>query len=107
MSRYHWLVSLRRQLGLTQAEVAQRAGIDRTYYNKIERGKAPSVRVAMRIANALGFRWTLFFEARCTPSASRRRTRRSVGQMAQRGESVKREASEQAAAEQDSYPQAK
>lgn len=81
MRDYQWLEALRRQQGLTQAEVARRAKIDRTYYNKIERGKAPSVRVAMRIADALGFRWTLFFESRCALSTQIRRTSRSVGRM--------------------------
>ncbi|UFJ41415.1 helix-turn-helix domain-containing protein [Brevibacillus humidisoli] len=75
MRRYHWLEALRLKEGMTQAEVAKRSGIDRTYYTKIERGKVPSVRVAMRIANVLGFEWTLFFELSCDVSSQKERDR--------------------------------
>ncbi|WP_126425445.1 helix-turn-helix transcriptional regulator [Brevibacillus marinus] len=79
MRDYQWLEALRLQQGLTQAEVARRAKIDRTYYTKIERGKTPSVRVAMRIADALGFRWTLFYESHCALSAQKTALRSRAG----------------------------
>lgn len=41
--------------GLTQAEVAKRAGISREYYVQLEAGvRDPSFRVAFRIADVLG-----------------------------------------------------
>jgi len=48
---------------MTQEDVAKLANIDRAYYTMIENGtRNPSVRVAKRIALALGFPWTIFFE---------------------------------------------
>ncbi|KLU61881.1 helix-turn-helix domain protein [Peptococcaceae bacterium CEB3] len=46
------LYSARKRAGLTQGQVAAMADIDRTIYNKIERGKIKSVRVdlALRLA---------------------------------------------------------
>lgn len=58
-----WLVKLRNEKNLTQGEVAKRANIARTTYSSIEQGRrGPSVKVAMQIAEALGFSWTVFFE---------------------------------------------
>ncbi|RDY70362.1 XRE family transcriptional regulator, partial [Halobacillus trueperi] len=37
-------------------------GIDRSYYSKIEAGITPSVKVAKRLGDVLGFSWTVFFE---------------------------------------------
>ncbi|MBO8163608.1 MAG: helix-turn-helix transcriptional regulator [Brevibacillus sp.] len=65
MKEHRWLEELRKQKRLTQAEIAKRSNIDRTYYTKIERGRIPSVRVAKRIAAVLGFEWVLFFESCC------------------------------------------
>lgn len=49
------LKNTRRQKGLTQAEVAKRAGITVTGYSRYENGqRTPRVDVAKRIANALG-----------------------------------------------------
>lgn len=59
------LVHLRKEKGLTQQEVSDRAGIDRSYYSKIETGMTPSVRVAKQLGKTLGFTWTLFFEGDC------------------------------------------
>lgn len=48
---------------LTQQQLAEKIGVDRTLVSKIECGAAsPSVGVAKRIASALGFDWTLFYE---------------------------------------------
>lgn len=58
-----WLEVLRREKGLTQAAVAELADISRAYYTQIEIGvRSPSPRAAKRIAAALGFPWTRFFE---------------------------------------------
>lgn len=56
-----WLVKLRGDL--TQQQVADQARLSRSYYTEIEIGdKNPSVETAKKIAKALGFNWTLFFE---------------------------------------------
>lgn len=61
MSR-RWLVEIRNKKNLTHEQVAALAGIERSHYTKIENGASPSVKVAKRIARALGFDWTLFFK---------------------------------------------
>lgn len=55
-----WLIEKR---GTTnQLEIALKAGIDRSFYSQIESGaRNPSVNTAKRIASALNFEWTLFF----------------------------------------------
>lgn len=56
-----WLIELRGER--TQQEVADVAEIDRSFYTQIETGlRNPSVGTAKKIAKALGFSWTLFFE---------------------------------------------
>ncbi|MDZ4062991.1 MAG: helix-turn-helix transcriptional regulator [Phenylobacterium sp.] len=46
---------IRRELGLSQEEVAFRAGLKRSYLSDLERGtRNPTVRALGRIANALG-----------------------------------------------------
>ena len=46
---------LRLKKGLTQADVAKRAGADTNYYAKVERGEAtPSMNMLEKIINALG-----------------------------------------------------
>ena len=58
-----WLIAIRKKLRRTQQQVADQAGIARNYYCQIETGaRNPSVKVAKRIALALGFPWTIFFE---------------------------------------------
>ncbi|MCL6445043.1 MAG: helix-turn-helix transcriptional regulator [Alicyclobacillus sp.] len=48
------MIALRKQLNLTQEEVAKRAGISRAYYANIEAGRRRStIPVAKRIADAL------------------------------------------------------
>lgn len=58
------LLAIRRELGLTQQEVADMAQIDRTYYVKIEKnGRVPSLPIAFRLARVLGRRIEdIFFE---------------------------------------------
>lgn len=62
---HQWLEDLRKSLGLTQEEVADKAEVDRSYIAKIEAGQTPSVRVAKRLGNVLGFSWQKFFEDGC------------------------------------------
>ncbi|WP_458412748.1 helix-turn-helix domain-containing protein [Schinkia sp. CFF1] len=69
MNKNTWLVNLRTTAELTQEKVADLVEIDRSYYTKIENGLTPSVRVAQRIANVLGFNWTIFFEKDCVKNA--------------------------------------
>ncbi|OHX39201.1 helix-turn-helix transcriptional regulator [Cytobacillus oceanisediminis] len=58
-----WLADIRDSLSLTQEEVANKANMARTTYASIEKGdRNPSVNNAKKIADALGFEWTLFFE---------------------------------------------
>lgn len=58
-----WLLAKRREKGLTQEQVAEAAGIARSYYTRIENGdhKVP-VETAKRIAQVLEMDWTLFYE---------------------------------------------
>ncbi len=59
-----WLVLIRKNRHLTQAQVAKMADISRPYYTRIERGQhAVPVYTAMAIADALGFDWTKFYKA--------------------------------------------
>lgn len=49
------LKKLRMGEGYTQTEFAEKMGIDRSYYNQIERGKAtPSIQLLEKIATELG-----------------------------------------------------
>lgn len=57
------LKNVREQKGLTQLQLANTINVDRTLISKIESGvSAPSVDTAKKIANALGFEWTRFFD---------------------------------------------
>ncbi|GAA4715235.1 helix-turn-helix domain-containing protein [Brevibacillus fulvus] len=62
MKSNSWLVEIRMRKQLTQKEVANLAGIERSYYTKIENGAIPSVKVAKRIAEVLETNWTFFYE---------------------------------------------
>ena len=47
----------RQQGGLTQAEVAKRAGTNTNYYAKLERGEAvPSLKMLEKVVKALGIK---------------------------------------------------
>jgi len=52
----------RKLLGYSHQDVANKVGIDRSYYTKIENGYTPSVKVAKALGHNLGFDWTIFFE---------------------------------------------
>lgn len=57
-----WLYQKRVEKGMTHEDVATKAGIQRAYYTMIEGGtRTPGVKVAKRIADILGFDWTIFF----------------------------------------------
>jgi len=58
--------ALRKQAGLTQQEVADRASISRSYYADLEtngtgRRQKPSVDVTKRLADVLGFNWEDYY----------------------------------------------
>ncbi|MEZ0482610.1 helix-turn-helix transcriptional regulator [Planococcus sp. SSTMD024] len=68
-----WLKKFRNNKGLTQLEVAKKAGIKRPNYTMIETGqRKPSVATAKSIASALGFDWTIFFEEEGSDSLQKR-----------------------------------
>lgn len=52
----------RAALNLTQKQLADLVGVDRTTISKIENGIRPSPVTAKKIAAVLGFDWTLFFQ---------------------------------------------
>lgn len=55
--------AIRHNQCLTQEAVALKAGISRATYTNIENGiRKPSVNMAKRIAEVLGFDWTKFYE---------------------------------------------
>ncbi|WP_338748993.1 helix-turn-helix domain-containing protein [Bacillus sp. FJAT-52991] len=57
-----WLIRLRKNKGLTQANIAEQVFIDRSYYTQIEQGKRdPSIGVAKQIAKLLQFHPSLFY----------------------------------------------
>lgn len=57
------LKKIRNKQNLTQAELAERCGVDRSTIAKIEQGaNKPSVQLAKAIAAELGFNWVDFFE---------------------------------------------
>lgn len=60
-----WLRDLRMERRLSQADIAQKAGISQQMYSFVEtgnRGAKLSVCTAKAIAKALGFDWTRFYD---------------------------------------------
>ena len=58
-----WLKDLRTATGITQAKVAEAAGICESAYSMIESGKRDcAVDTAKKIAAVIGFDWTRFYE---------------------------------------------
>ena len=58
-----WLQDKRESLKLTQAQAADKAGVQRTTYASVEQGyRSPSVNTAMKIAEAMDVEWTIFFD---------------------------------------------
>ncbi|WP_433958885.1 helix-turn-helix transcriptional regulator [Cytobacillus horneckiae] len=67
MNTRNWLFHKRTVANMTQEEVAKLADIQRPYYTQIESGvRRPSVKVAKRIGDILGFNWIIFFENECS-----------------------------------------
>jgi transcriptional regulator with XRE-family HTH domain len=61
--RRDWLVSIRKNQGLRQQDIATQVGIARSHYMMIEVGERdPSPDVAIKIAGVLKFRWSRFFK---------------------------------------------
>ena len=57
----NWLAEIRGER--SQCKIAEEIGIAQSTYASIEVGsRQPSVQMAKRIAKALGFDWTRFFE---------------------------------------------
>lgn len=57
-----WLLEKRKAMGMTQEQVAEAAGIARSYYTRIENGdhKVP-VTTAKQVAQVLDLDWTQFY----------------------------------------------
>lgn len=56
------LLEKRKKKNLTQEEMADLLGISRQYYNALENGsRTPSIDMAKKMAEKLGFEWTIFF----------------------------------------------
>lgn len=53
---------LRKEKGLTQEELAEKAGLHRAYFWDIESGRNISVKTAYKIARALGVKLSRFFD---------------------------------------------
>lgn len=57
------LAEIRKEKGLTQADVAAETGMTQQMYCYVETGRRrPSVSAAKRIAAVLGFDWTEFYD---------------------------------------------
>lgn len=58
-----WLKKIRKERGLSQAEVARESKITSAEYNRFENNlRSPNPKKAKKIASVLGFDWTLFYE---------------------------------------------
>jgi putative transcriptional regulator len=58
-----WLKNERVNRNLTLCQVSEKIGISESYYSLIESGdRNVPVKTARKIANALGFEWTRFFD---------------------------------------------
>jgi transcriptional regulator with XRE-family HTH domain len=58
-----WLIEARTKLGITKTALAIKVDVDKSAIGKYERGeRRPSIDTAKKIADALGFDWTRFFD---------------------------------------------
>ena len=70
-----WLQEIRQNKNMLHKDVATASGIERAYYTMIENGtRTPSVAIAKRIASALGFDWTYFFDNKSNESKPSNKT---------------------------------
>ncbi|PTK16759.1 helix-turn-helix transcriptional regulator [Mammaliicoccus sciuri] len=54
---------VRKELNLTQDDMAKKLGVTIQYYNMLENEKRqPSVAIAKEIGTILGIEWTIFFK---------------------------------------------
>lgn len=59
-----WLTAIRDKKGWTHQTAADKSDIERSFYTQIETGaRNPSVETAKKIAKAMGFNWTKFFNS--------------------------------------------
>jgi putative transcriptional regulator len=63
MQERKWLIEKRGNF--TQEQISSLAGISRSAYSNVERGKGLSVPLAKKIAKTLNFKWQIFFEDVC------------------------------------------
>lgn len=57
-----WLREIRKDMNLTEKDVAEAVGIKQAPYHRIETGQnKPKVENAKKIGNLLGFDWKLFY----------------------------------------------
>ncbi|OOV78858.1 helix-turn-helix domain-containing protein [Mammaliicoccus fleurettii] len=57
-----WLLDRRKELGMTQQDLANITGLHRSYITMIENGtRNPSVTSAKKIAKAINVEWVIFF----------------------------------------------
>lgn len=60
-----WLKEIRKSMGLSTYRAAKLSGVSQSYYASIEsgiRGKPLNVDIAKKIAEALHFDWTRFYQ---------------------------------------------
>jgi transcriptional regulator with XRE-family HTH domain len=58
------VIERREALGLTQAELAEKTGVDQADISRVERGSGnPTERTLVRLADALGAEWKLVGKA--------------------------------------------
>ncbi len=63
MEKRTWLISCRRQRGLSQFEVSKLIDMSQQGYGAIENGKRrPSPDLAQKIGKVLNFDWTKFYK---------------------------------------------
>nr|DAL87858.1 MAG TPA: Helix-turn-helix XRE-family like protein [Caudoviricetes sp.] len=63
---------------MSQQEIADKVGIDRSYYTKIENGLRPSVDVAQQLSKVLDFKWTIFFDENCAKTTQNNKAREAI-----------------------------
>lgn len=61
-----WMVQQRKDLGMTQEQIARAIGISRSYYTEIENGThTPSGKTALRISTFFNVDMSIFFCSEC------------------------------------------
>ena len=61
-NKREWLIQIRKTRGLSRADVTSKLKITQQMYCYIENNvRNPSVELAQKIADILGFEWTMFY----------------------------------------------